>query len=187
VDVIKSVLWGTAAALLAATSPAWAELKIGVIDYGRLMQEAPQAKQVLAKLHAEFDSRGRALATEQTQLKQREDKYQRDSATMTDDQRAREEETLRTAERDWQRKSGEYQDDVTARKNEELSRLQRQLADEVKRYAKAENYDLVLAEGVIYATNAIDITPAILTALQQIGPKPGTGAAPKTTRSGAGH
>lgn len=186
--MIKSVLWGTAAALAIAASPALAELKVGVVFYAKLMQESPQAKEVLAKLHAEFDSRGRALANEQQQLKTRDDKLQRDEATMTEDQRAREEQTLRDAERDFQRKSSEYQDDVQARRNEALSRLQRIMVEEVQKYAKAQNYDVVLADtGVIYATGAIDITPAILMRLQQAAAaKPGTGAAPKATKSNGG-
>jgi len=185
--VVKSAVWYVAVAAVLATSPAWAELKIGVVDYARLMQESPQAKRIVAQLRAEFDPRGRALASEQQSLKQREDKYQRDGATMSDDQRAREEQALRDEERDFQRKTSEYQDDVNARRNEALSRLQRELADEVRAYAKAQNFDLVLAEGVIYANNAIDITPAILTRLQQSATRTGGGGSGKPVRSNAGH
>ena len=66
------------------------------------------------------------------------------------------------------------QDDFNARRNEEMTRLQRSLLEEVNAYGKAQGYDLVLAEGVIYATNSLDITPAILTALQS---RKGGGAA----------
>jgi outer membrane protein len=187
VGVVKSAVGYTAVALVLATSPAWAELKIGVVNYPRLMQESPQAKQVVAQLRAEFMPRQRALESEKQQLKQREDRYQRDGATMTDDQRMREEQSLRAAERDWDTKQSELQDDANARRNEELSRLQRVLVDEVTKYAKAQNYDLVLAEGVIYATTAIDITPAILTRLEQEGVKSGTGAPSKAARPNAGH
>jgi outer membrane protein len=184
--VVRSVLVGAAAALLVATSPAWAELKIGWVNYTRLMSESPQAKDVAAALNAEFSPRKREYDREGQALKTREDKYQRDGATLTDDQRMREEQSLRDAERDFQRKQTELQDDFNARRNEELTKLQRTLVEEVQKYAKAENYDLVLAEGVIYATNAIDITPAILTRLQAAAAKPGTGAAPKATKSKAG-
>jgi outer membrane protein len=185
VGVIKTVLWGTAAALVLATSPAWAELKIGVVNVQRLLQESPQAKEMQARWRTDFGPRQRALTTEQQQLKAREDKYQRDSATMTDDQRVQEEKHLRDAERDWQIKQSEWQDDFNARRNEDLSKLQRTLSEEVMQYAKTQNYDLVLTE-VAYSTAAIDITPAILTRLQQVAVKPGTGAAPKGTKSDAG-
>ena len=48
-----------------------------------------------------------------------------------------------------------------------MSRLQRTLGEEVRNYAKAQNYDVVLSgEAVIYQSPSYDITPAILTALQ---------------------
>ncbi len=48
-----------------------------------------------------------------------------------------------------------------------MSRLQRTLVEEVQTYAKAQNFDLVLAgDTALYVNTNLDITPAILTALQ---------------------
>ncbi len=186
--MVKSALWGAAVALVLATSPAWAELKIGVVDYARLLSESPQAKQMTAALRAEFAPRQRELQNQQQQFKQREDKYSRDGATMSDDQRSREEQSLGDSQRDLQRKQSELQDDFNARRNEDLSRLQKILVDEVQKYARAQNFDLVLAEGVIYSTSTIDITPAILTRLQEGGGgKPGSAAAPKAAKPSVTH
>jgi Skp family chaperone for outer membrane proteins len=59
-----------------------------------------------------------------------------------------------------------------------MSRLQKALIDEVRVYAKAQNFDLVIADGVIYSTPTLDITPAILTALQSHAGKTSAPAAP---------
>jgi len=157
-----------------AAMPARAELKIGIVDYNRLAAESPQAKAISDALRAEFSPRERDLQNMQNQLKVKEEKLQKDSATMTDEQKARADKDLRDGLRDLQRKQQEAQDDLNSRRNEELSRLQRVLVDQVRTYAKAQNFDLVIAEGVIYATPTIDITPAILTALNSA--KPGAGA-----------
>jgi outer membrane protein len=149
-----------------AVMPAWAELKIGVVDYGKLMEESPQAKTVVDAIRTEFTPRQRDLQNQQQALKAKEDKLQKDGATMTEDQRARSEKELRDSYRDLSRKQQEVQDDFNARRNEEMSRLQRTLIEEVRVYAKAQNFDLVIADGVIYSTPTLDITPAILTALQ---------------------
>jgi outer membrane protein len=162
----KSLAWMIAVAGTLAVMPAWAELKIGVVDYGKLMEESPQAKVVVEAIRNEFTPRQRDLQNQQQTLKAKEDKLQKDGATMTEDQRARTEKELRDSYRDLSRKQQEVQDDFNARRNEEMSRLQRTLIDEVRVYAKAQNFDLVIAEGVIYSTPTIDITPAILTALQ---------------------
>jgi outer membrane protein len=148
-------------------SPAWAaELKIGVVDYGKLAEESPQAKSALDALRGEFTPRQRELQNQQASLKSKEDRLQKDGATMSPDQRSTSEKDLRDSYRELQRKQQEVQDDFNARRNEEMSRLQKILIEQVRTYAKAQNFDLVIADGVIYATPTIDMTPAILAQLQ---------------------
>ena len=164
----RVAVWVVAAAGLAAVVPAWADSpKIGVVDPQRLMLESPQGKAMADGMRAEFAPRERTLQAQMQSLKAKQEKLQKDAATMTDDQRVRAEKELRDGERDFERARGELQDDVTARRNEEMSRLQRTLGEEVRNYAKAQNFDVVLSgEAVVYAGSAYDITPAILTALQ---------------------
>ncbi len=171
----KSTVWALAVVGALLATPAWAELKIGVVDYGRLVEESPQAKVALEAIRTEFSPRQRDLQNQQQTLKAKEDKLQKDGATMTEDQRARAEKDLRDNYRDLQRKQSEAQDDFNARRNEEMSRLQRILIEQVRIYAKAQSFDLVVADGVIYATPTIDITPQILTVLKA---SPVTGAKP---------
>ncbi len=179
--MVKSLFWGAAAALAIAAAPVWAELKIGYVNYERLMQQSPQAQAIQASLRDEFLPRQQALVKEQQALKARADAFQRDAATMTDDQRDREQKDLRDKDRDLQAKQSEFQDDLNARKNEELSRLQRSLIEEVQTYAKAQGYDLVLAGDVIYATPSIDLTSAVLERLKNTSSS--GAAAPRTGKS----
>jgi outer membrane protein len=164
--VVSCIIFGLGAAVLSATAPARAEMKIAVVDYGKLMEESPQAKAVSDALKNEFTPRQRDLQAQQASVKSKEDRLQKDAATMTQDQRARADKELRDGARDFARKQTELQDDFNSRKNEEMSRLQRILIEEVRTYAKAQGFDLVIADGVIYSTPTLDITPAILTALQ---------------------
>jgi outer membrane protein len=165
------------AGVLLASAPAWAELKIGFVDYGKLMEEAPQAKAALEAIRTEFTPRQRELQSQQAQIKAKEDKLVKDAATLTPDQRSKAEKELRDSARDLARKQSEAQDDFNARRNEEMSRLQRTLIEEVRSYAKSQNFDLIVTDGVIYANPAIDITPAILAALQARSGKPAASAA----------
>jgi outer membrane protein len=57
-----------------------------------------------------------------------------------------------------------------------MSKLQRTLIEEVRTYSKAQNFDLVVTDGVIYAAQTLDITPAVLAGLQQ---RPGAAAPAK--------
>jgi outer membrane protein len=143
-----------------------ADLKIGVVDYGRLVEESPQAKSALESIRTEFTPRQRDLQNQQASLKTKEDRLQKDGATMSPDQRSNTEKDLRDGFRELQRKQQEVQDDFNARRNEEMSRLQKTLIEQVRIYAKAQNFDLVIADGVIYTTPTIDITAQILAQLQ---------------------
>ncbi|MDR2215215.1 MAG: OmpH family outer membrane protein [Nevskiaceae bacterium] len=153
-----------------------AELKIGVVNVALLAQQAPQAKTMQDAITSEFAPKERDLQTQAAALKTRQEKLQKDAATMTESQRSAAEKELRDGARDLERKQAEVQDDFNARRNEELTRLQRVLFEEVQTYAKAQGFDLVLADGVLYATATIDITPAVLTALQ--AKRGGAAAAP---------
>jgi len=164
-------VWVMAASAAFAALPAMAaEPKIGVVDFQRLAIESPQGKAVMESMRAEFAPRERTLQAQGQAVKAKEEKLQKDGATMSEEQRARAEKDLRDGARDFERAKGEFQDDMNARRNEELSRLQRTIVEEVRTYGKAQGFDLILAqEGVIYNASAGDITPAVLAALQAKG------------------
>jgi len=171
-----SKMWGIALVAAFVAAPAFAEVKIAVVDYGRLVEESPQAKVALEAIRTEFTPKQRDMQQQEVSLKAKEDKLEKDGATMSPDQRTRAEKDLRDGARDLQRRRAEIQDDFNARRNEEMSRLQKALIEEVRTYAKAQNFDLVIADGVIYSVPALDITPAILATLQSRAPKPAAGA-----------
>src|ERR1700680_1511943 len=108
----------------AAAAPAWADLKIGVVNYAKLMQESPQAKAAQEALRGEFAGKQKDLQNQQQALKTKEESLQRDSATMSADQRSQAERDLRDGNRELQLKVQQYQDDFTPRQNAELSHLQ---------------------------------------------------------------
>ena len=163
--VVGVLAMSLAGAEAVAAAPAGG-LRIAVVNYGVLLQESPQAKAAVESLRAEFAPKQRNLQSEATQLKTKEDTLKKNEATMTQDQRDQAEVDLRERYQDLARKQTEIQDDVNTRRNELMSRLQKTLVQVVQSYAKQQRYDLVLADGVIYADQGLDITPAILNALK---------------------
>ena len=176
-DSFRKLLLGSLLVVAFAVPAAAAEIKVGVINYARLFEESPQAKVVRESLQAEFGPRLQQLVTQENALKAKGEKLQKDVATMTPDQRSKAEKELRDSVRELERKKGELQDDSNAKRQEEMNRLQRSLITEITEYAKSQNYDIVIAEGVIYATPTVDITAAVLQALQsRAGRAPAAGA-----------
>jgi outer membrane protein len=173
----KVALWAIAGTAALAAVPAWADPKIGIVDAPRLLEESPQGKAMMESMRAEFAPRERTLQAQQQSLKAKQEKLQKDGATMTEDQRQHADKELRDGARDFERAKGELQDDFSSRRNEEMSRLQRTLGEEVRNYAKANNFDLVLtADGVIYTNTAYDITAQVLAAMKAHAGTPATAA-----------
>ena len=134
-------LWALGLCGLLAAMPASAEMKIGVVNFQKLMEDAPQVKSAMQALQNEFGQRQRELVTMQNDLKSRQEK------------------------REFSRKGGEFQDDLSTRKNEEIGKVQRYLVQEVQTYSSAQGYDLVLVES-LYTKPSLDITAQILDILK---------------------
>jgi outer membrane protein len=84
---------------------------------------------------------------------------------MKDSERDSKEKSLSQLRVEVQRKERELREDINIRRNEELGGLQEQINKAVTSVAKAEGYDLVLYNGVAYASEKIDITDKILKSL----------------------
>jgi outer membrane protein len=158
-----------AIALIAPFSVAHAELKVGVVNVARLLEEAPQAKAAMQALQDEFAPRQREIVEQQKDLRAKQEKLQRDAAVMAENERRNVERDLREGERELSRKQSEYLEDLNLRRNEELGKLQRSLLQEVQNFARSGNYDLVVGDGVLFARDSIDITAQVLAALQKAG------------------
>jgi len=168
---------GLLAVAVASISPAQADIKIGVVNASRLLQESPQAKAVQDSLRAEFAPKQRELAAQQAALKAKQDKYEKDASTMSADQRTKMEKELRDGNRDYSQKLNDFQEDANTRQNEELSRLQNSIIAEVRSYALSQHYDLILTDSV-YSSDALDITAAVLAGLVEVAGDQEGGASP---------
>jgi outer membrane protein len=158
----------TMAAAAAPLTAAQAQAKVGVVNVARLLQEAPQAQAASQALEGEFANRRRDLENQQKDLKAREDKLQKDGATMAEAERRNQEKTLRDGQRELARKQNEFLEDLNVRRNEALGQLQRTVLQEVQTYAKSAGLDVVVADA-LYASPAVDITNQVLAALQARG------------------
>jgi outer membrane protein len=150
---------------LMASGQANAEIKMGVVNFQKLLEDAPQTKTAMQALENEFAPRRRELLTMQNDLKARDEKLQKEGAVMAEADRAKAEKTLRDQQREFSRKAGEFQDDASTRRNEEIGKVQRYLVTEIQTYGNAQGYDLVLGDGVFFAKGPLDITANVLAVL----------------------
>jgi len=151
--------------LFLACLSAYAELKVGFVQVDKILQEAPQTIESNKKLEKEFISRTDKLKADVKSLKEKEAVFSKDVLTMKESDRESKEKSISQLRVDIQRKERELREDINIRRNEELGGLQEQINKAVTSVAKAEGFDLVLYNGVAYASKEIDITDKILKSL----------------------
>lgn len=164
----KSIIaFMTIVAAMALPGVASAELKIGVVNAIKILEGAPQAEAARKQLEKEFASRDRDLVARQKTIKEMEDRLAREGATMSEAEARKLERDIVSKRRDLKRDQDEFREDVNLRRNEEFGKIQKEIVQSIQDVAKSEGYDLILGEGVIYASDKTDITNAVLERLRK--------------------
>lgn len=147
--------------LLLTANVSFADLKIGFVNIPAVLEKAPQAEKAKKRLEQEFSPRDKQLVSQQKEIQNLEEKLSRDAAVMSDTERSNIEKDLISRKRDAVRAQQEFREDFNARRNDELGKIQRRIVEAVRGIAKDQNFDLLLTDGVIYASEQIDVTAQV--------------------------
>ncbi len=142
--------------------------KIGVVDFARLIDQAPQAQAIMQGLQEEFSSRERDIMSQRRTLQEKMERLERDAQVMGATERENLNRQIRDEQRNLQRAEEVFLEDLNYRRNEETNRLQRTLLEEVHTFAEREGFDVILVD-VLYYSESIDVTAQVLTALEARG------------------
>ncbi len=153
------------------TSVAFAEetYKIGAVNANRILQESPQAEAAIKMLEKEFSPRDKGLVAAQKKIKALEDKFNKDRAIMSEQELAKLERDLVAQKRDLKRDQDEFREDLNFRRNEEFGKIQKRVVVAIQKIAKENNYDVILGEGVIFASSKVDISGLVIDFLKKEG------------------
>jgi len=147
---------------LGSTTLFAAELKIGFVFAQKVIEEAPQSAQAQKALQKEFDPRKKELDQMQKQVKKLEDRLNRDGAVMSEAERLKLERELRAQTRELKRASEEFKEDLVMRQNQAFERLRKRVFEVIQVIAEKNKYDLIVSDGVLYASDPINITDMVL-------------------------
>lgn len=157
---------------LGTVAPAHAEsYKIGVLHVDRILQQSQAAKAAHDRIEREFKPRDATISKQEQALRDAQAAYERDRATLSDDERASRERALDLRSRDVQRLREQFNEDLRARQFEELDKLKGRLDEVITGYARANHYDLILQDA-LWVGSSVDVTGDIIKALDA----PGSGA-----------
>ena len=173
--MIGSKVWLIAAIAVAGVASgaasAQGNLKIGVVNVARLVEQSPQfadgAEEARGRVRsAATRPRGDAAKAAHAagDVPARCARHGRRGARSISSGR------FATGQREFQRTENEFVEDFNLRRNEELGKLQRDVLLKAQEYARAQKFDLLLADqSIIFASTAVDITEAVLTLPESAG------------------
>ena len=141
--------------------------KIGAVNAIRVLEKSPQADIARKMIEDEFSPRDKELITEQKSIKELEDKFKNDRAILSEQESAKLERDIISKKRDLKRKQDEFREDLNYRRNEEMVKIQKQIIQSIQKVAKDNEYDLVLSEGVLYASPKIDMSGLVIDYLKK--------------------
>ena len=151
-----------ALACAVAGTAAGADVMIGFVDVSRVLDQSPQARDARERIQAEFAPIDQEILRLQRELRALEEQLLRDGDVMANADRMRLERDVLSRKRELRRSQEEFREDLNLRRNQELQRLQRQVVLAIRAMAKSENYDLVISDGVLFASERIDLTGMVL-------------------------
>lgn len=140
-----------------------AELKIGVVNAAKVLENAPQMEIARQQMEKEFAPRKKDIVSIQNKLRNQEGKLSRDGAIMSENERRKLERDIRTRQRDLKRLQDEFGEDVNIRRNEMFDKVRRQVREAVDMVGKRGKFDLILNDEVLlFVSDKADITKSVI-------------------------
>lgn len=144
-----------------------ADMKIGAVNITRLFSQAPQAEQARTKLEKEFGGTKRELEALQEDIVAKQEKLKREGPVMGAEDRASLERGIIADSKELRRRGEDFQEAFTRREKELFVALQSGVFKTIVSKAEKEKFDLIVGEGVIYASDQVDITSELLEQLKK--------------------
>jgi outer membrane protein len=142
--------------------------RIGFVNATKVFEESKQYKAARDRLQTEFSRREKELLADQKQLKQLEEKLQRDGAVMSESELKRLERDILSRSRKLKNAQTEFREDLNLRQNEEFKKLRTQIREVIQEVGKKEGIDLIVSDGVVYFSKRIDISDLVLEKLKNM-------------------
>lgn len=143
-----------------------AEIKIGTVNVPKVMEVAPQAEEARQRLKREFEPKEQQLLRQENDIVALEERLAKDRAIMTESKILDMQRDVNSKKRDYRRDRDEFREDRNIRYNEELSKLQEEVLSVIQEIAKDDNFDLILTDGFVWASENVDITDRVLKKLK---------------------
>jgi outer membrane protein len=155
--------------------------KIGVLNMEIAITSTQEGKQAASELVAKFAPRQTELQNLQKQIQDIDTRLQNTANTLSDDEKIRLQEQSQSLGRTLQRKQTEARDDYQDAQQDLINNLGRKMMTVLDKYSKDNGYAVIIDTSsqqtpVVYAANAVNVTPDIIKLYDQTYPVKGAAA-----------
>jgi outer membrane protein len=154
-------------AALVAPTVARAEIKIGVVDLQRALNESEAGKRAKTDFKARVDKLEGQLKGQKEELDRMKDDLERKASVMREDERRKLATEFEKKRLDLKGKFEEAQGELQKKDQELTGQIIEGLTQVIKQIAESESYTMILelsSSGVLYHANSIDLTEQVLSA-----------------------
>lgn len=137
-------------------------VEVAAVNMQEVLQKAPQTAEIRETLKSEFSTDEVALKAKQEELRALQEKFAKDAETMSVEEKKTMQKQFVELRAQFTKLYQEYQQKMGKRQQEELSQFETVILREVQAYARDKGYDIVVSQGVLYASPAVDITDEVL-------------------------
>jgi outer membrane protein len=150
------------------TLPAYADVKLAVVDMQVILQKAPQIAKINEGLTRQFKGRQASIVKAQNELRTEAENLQKNAAVMKAVDRSTLENKLMTDENNVKSMVASFQKDLSEQQSKSLHGFSQILDGVVSKLAGQEHWDVVIQKGsTLYAKSDLDITQQVLDALKR--------------------
>lgn len=154
--------------LALVTASAFADTKIGVVNYMKVFQQAPQGSAALDALKTNLEPQVDKLKAEQKSLTDAASKLERDQPTMSKADLKKAQDAQITKQKDFQDAVVKLRHDEMKQEQAAAKKFEDDLQSSIKAVAKAGDYDLVMSkQAAPYAASDLNLTDKVVAEMKK--------------------
>ncbi|MCS7215893.1 MAG: OmpH family outer membrane protein [Thermodesulfovibrio sp.] len=155
---------------LSFVSVARAELKIGIVDLYRVLNESEEGKKSVNELQSMLEARQKTLEEKQKKIQSLREEFEKKRSVLSEEARKAKEEEIERLGRDLQRTAADYQVELQKKQNEITQSMLKEIRQIINDFAKKEGYSLILEKAeqiILFTTPEVEITDKIISIFNQ--------------------
>lgn len=147
-----------------------AELKVGVVDLYRILNESEEGKKAINELQNMLEQRQKTLDEKQKKIQSLKEEYEKKKAVLSEDARKSKEEEIDRLSRDLQRTAADYQVELQKKQSEITQSMLKEIRQLINDFAQKQGYSLIIEKAeqlILFTTPDVDITDKIILLFNQ--------------------